>query len=244
METIVLKLGGSVLFEPSGELNSDIVSKWLSVLVDLTQHAKIIVVVGGGRPARKYISWGRNLHLNEYECDELGIQVSRLNAYLLLAALKHRVSNTQIRIYGSIPKSPIEVYEIKDDYDVIFVGGFIPGQSTVGVAAEVAELSGARVLAIGTDVNGIFDKDPKIYSDAKKFDLIMVDELINAFLRGSEFAGTYTLFDIQSLKLIKRSKLSVLVFNANNPEIAKNVILAFLRGNIEHVVKYASMIVV
>lgn len=243
MEAIVVKLGGSVLFKPDGELDLDTVNRWLSVLVDLTQHARIIVVVGGGKPARKYISWGRNLNLGEYECDELGIQVSRLNAYLLLAALKHRLSAARIRIYGSVPKSPMEVYGIKDDYDVIFVGGFIPGQSTVGVAAEVAELSGARVLAIGTDVDGVFDKDPKKYSDAKRLSLVSIDKLIDLFLKQEETAGTYALFDIQSLKLIKRSRVNAIVFNANNPERARDLILAVLRGDLEFAAKYASVIV-
>ncbi len=240
---LVIKLGGSLLFNINGELHLDLIDKWLDVLIDLTQCSKIIVVVGGGILARRYIVWGRRLNLTEFECDELGIHVSRLNAYLLLAALKQRIKATDLRVCGSIPTTPRELYGLRNSYDIIFVGGFIPGQSTIGVAAEAAEASQAKLLAIATDVKGIFDKDPKKYPDAKKLDEIPIESLIEMFLKRDEHAGTYALFDIQALKLIKRSKVTTIVFDGRDPENAREIILAFLRGNTEFVKRTATIII-
>lgn len=239
---LVIKLGGSILFDSDGELDLSLIDKWLDILVDLTQYAKVIVVVGGGYPARRYITWGRRLGLSEFECDELGIHVSRLNAYLLLAALRQQTKNTTIRIYGSIPTTPGEIYEARDNYDIIFVGGFIPGQSTIGVAAEVAEASQADFLVVATDVNGIYDRDPKKFPDAQKLDEVAIDNLISAFSKREEHAGTYSLFDIQALKLIKRSRIPTIIFNGRNIHTAKKLFRAMIRGDLQQIRKLATII--
>ena len=41
------------------------------------------------------------------------------------------------------------------------MGGLTPGQSTTSVSLEVTEYINAEKLVILTDVDGIFDKDPK-----------------------------------------------------------------------------------
>ena len=50
-------------------------------------NIEIFVVVGGGKTARDYIGIARGLGVSEAMCDEVGIEVTRLNAKLLIAAL-------------------------------------------------------------------------------------------------------------------------------------------------------------
>ena len=86
MKKIVISLGGSVLV-PSLESNN--ISRYVSVLSRLAGKCGIFIVVGGGGEARRYIQVARELGAGEATADELGILVTRLNARLLEIGRAH-----------------------------------------------------------------------------------------------------------------------------------------------------------
>ena len=59
-------------------------------LVKISKICQPIVVAGGGNIARHYISHARSSGADESTLDELGIEISRLNAKLLIYALKNK----------------------------------------------------------------------------------------------------------------------------------------------------------
>ncbi|MEX0568889.1 MAG: UMP kinase [Candidatus Njordarchaeota archaeon] len=236
---IVLKIGGSILFKDLN-LNFDLLERLITNIGTLADRNKIVIVTGGGRPARMYIDWCRSLGLSEFECDMLGIYSSRINAYLLSRLFISKLSN--FRISRHIPTSPLEVSELIQLFDIVFCGGFIPGQSTIGVAAEVAEAMGSKYLLIATDVDGIYDKDPKRYPDAKRFSIISIDTLLNMFFYSEQKAGTYKLFDIQSLNIIKRSKILTIVFNGSDPATSSEVINCIITNDMERLKKISTIV--
>ena len=82
----VLKLGGHVLFKGL-ELDVEYVKSLLSELrLAARTYDGLVVVVGGGELARRYVAWGRQLELNDSSLDVVGIRVARVNASLLWAA--------------------------------------------------------------------------------------------------------------------------------------------------------------
>lgn len=50
----------------------------------LASEHEIFVVVGGGKPAREYIGVVRKLGAGEAQCDDIGIEVTRINAKLII----------------------------------------------------------------------------------------------------------------------------------------------------------------
>ena len=80
---LVYSLGGSILAgrDPAS------LRKYASALFDLAKKHRIYVVVGGGKIAREYIEKARALGASEAFCDQIGIEATRLNAALLVAAL-------------------------------------------------------------------------------------------------------------------------------------------------------------
>ncbi len=214
----------SVLIKVSGKIinpeNAGLIRRYAHMITNLVEQEgyKVAVVVGGGPYARKYIDAMRSLGLSEAEADLLGIEVSRLNALLLALMLKDLT-------YVPIPRSIDEVLSVWRTKKVLVMGGLQPGQSTAGTAAVVAETLGIKTILYASDVDGIYDRDPKIYPDAKKFDIISLDKL-EEVIRQEFKAGGYELLDPVAIKVIRRGRIEVVVFNGYDPLN----ILRILRG--------------
>ena len=81
---IVVAIGGSILLK---EYDCKKFQEYSAILKDLATEHELFVVVGGGKPAREYISVVRDLGAGEAQCDDIGIEVTRINAKLMLSAL-------------------------------------------------------------------------------------------------------------------------------------------------------------
>lgn len=199
-----MKVSGKVFDEEDTSILLNI-SNTVKSLVN--QGVRIGVVTGGGATARKYISLGRELGINEAFLDLMGIWASRINAYLMLALLSDIA-------YMKVPESIEEFVEAWSSGKVIVTGGFQPGQSTATVASLVAEAIDADLLVIATNVDGVYEKDPRYFTDAKLLPQLTTSEL-RRILESSQSvkAGTYELLDPVAIKIIERSDLRVLVMN-------------------------------
>src|SRR4030065_1713359 len=97
MEPVVLSLGGSVLVRDEGD--TSYIRKIAKILIGISANKKLYVVTGGGRIARYYIRAGRDLGADEGYLDEMGIEVTRLNARLLITALGDHANHSPPRSY-------------------------------------------------------------------------------------------------------------------------------------------------
>ncbi|MGC8948374.1 MAG: UMP kinase [Thermoprotei archaeon] len=205
---LVVKLGGHLLNKD----NTLRVQEYVDIFYNLIQNEPTHLVIGGGPIARLYIQEGRRLGLTEAHLDQLAIEVTWLNALLFQYALSMK------NIYSKLTKTFSEMIDAINENKIIIAGGLMPGQSTTAVATLLAELTKSRLLIYATDVDGIYTKDPKKHSDAKLLKSITIDDLIHIMEEERAEAGTYKLFDPPSLKIIKRSKLTVRVINGTQPE--------------------------
>lgn len=81
------------------------------------------------------------------------------------------------------------------------------------VGAELAEKTNSIKYIIATNVDGVYDKDPNIYTDAKQIKNISIDKLINQLGTDWKTAGKNVVIDGPALVIIKRSKIQTLVLN-------------------------------
>lgn len=179
---------------------------------------RIIAVAGGGEEARRYIKAGRLLGASEYACDILGIEASRLNARLLIAAMDGLA-------YPVPPKDIEELLVSFENEKMIIAGGMQPGQSTNAVAAMIAESIGADILINATNVEGVYTADPDKDPSAKKLNEISTGELLTLLGGGKMVAGSYELFDLTAIKIVERSRIMTRIINGK------------VAGNIEKAVK-------
>ena len=191
---IVIKLSGRIF----GMDNVKVLKDYASFLVKISKKYQPIVVAGGGTIARHYISHARSSGADESTLDELGIEISRLNAKLLIYALKNKA-------YSHPPTTLQEVKHAVDDDLIVVTGGLHPGQSTNGTAALIAEKIKAEQFFNATDVDGVYDLDPNKYKRAKKFKRIELKNLKNMLVHEDSIAGGYDLMDIVALKIIEKA---------------------------------------
>ena len=110
---IVIKLSGRVF----GMDNVKLLKDYASFLVKISKICQPIIIAGGGTIARHYISHARSSGADESTLDELGIEISRLNAKLLIYALKNKA-------YSHPPTTLQEVKHAVDDGLIVVTGGF------------------------------------------------------------------------------------------------------------------------
>lgn len=209
---VVIKLSGSLF-----DSNISEIVKLANLIKKLVlDGVKLVLVAGGGSEARKFIERGRSLGLDESTLDEMGICIARLNAMLMIGSLGEIA-------YPNVPTTLEELSSAFETGKVVVLGGLHPGQSTNAVAALVAERIKADLFINATDVEGVFDKDPNLYPDAKLLSEIKLKELEEILRNKSARAGTYELLDPVALRILERSKLNCLIVKCT-PEIIEKAI--------------------
>jgi uridylate kinase len=207
----VLKLGGSLLYDKDGAVVVDRVKNYASVIKALVKDGhSFVVVVGGGKPARSYIDAARSLGATEAQCDWLGIKLARNNAELLCAALGNLA-------YPNIVETLDELEVAINLGKVVLMGGLIPAQSTNAVAAVAAETVRAEILFNATNVDGVYDRDPK-KSGAMKLESVTIEQLRKILEGGGTKAGEYKLFDPVAIRVVERSRIPTIIFDGSNPD--------------------------
>jgi uridylate kinase len=172
------------------------------------------LVIGGGNTARFYIKLGRTLNFSEKILDEIGISITRINAKLLT----HIIKETNEKI-------PISTDDAKNmNEPIVIMGGTTPGHSTDMVGAELAEKTNAELFIIATNVDGVYDKDPNLHSDAILYEKISIDQLIKEYGVEWKKAGKNTVIDGPALEIINRSKITTFVLNGKNLDQLKNAV--------------------
>jgi uridylate kinase len=210
---IVIKLSGSIFSYEAREIS---IKKYAQMLSHIDKKIQPVIITGGGVIARHYINLARNLGSDEASLDIMGIEVSRLNAKLLIAALRDLA-------YSQVPIDLENVAIAVESGKIVVVGGLHPGQSTNATSALIAEKVKASTFLNATDVNGIYDSDPNINKKAKLFKEITVKECMDILVRENSMAGTYDLMDIVALKVIERSNIPTRILRSDVTNI-KNAI--------------------
>lgn len=211
-ERAVIKLSGRLFGDDAaGELK-----KYAGMLVEISGQVQPVVVAGGGKVARHYINIARGFGSDEASLDIMGIEVSRLNARLLIAALGDNA-------YPAVPVDLEQVSKAAAGGKIVVTGGLHPGQSTNATAALIAEKVKAKKFLNATDVDGIYDSDPNKNKGAKLFKEITVKKCLELLGSENSAAGAYDLMDIVALKVIERSKIPTVVLKSD-PATIKSAI--------------------
>jgi uridylate kinase len=205
---IVVTVGGSIIIKDQDYKKF---KDYANVLKNMNDEHDLFVVVGGGKPAREYIGIARDLKVSEAACDDIGIDVTRLNAKLLTMALGDDA-------YPRVAKNFHEAMEFSVSGKIVVMGGTEPAHSTDAVGSILAEFVNADLLINATSVDGLYDKDPNKYSDAKMFEKITPTEMMSILSSTEIKAGTYEFFDTTAIQIIKRSKIKTRIVNGEHAE--------------------------
>ena len=155
--------------------------------------------------------------------DYLGMLATIMNAVCVQDALENL--GTVTRTLSAITVAQIAepyirrraIRHLEKGRIVIVAGGTGNPYFTTDTAAALrATELGAEVLIKGTKVDGVFDKDPVVHSDAIKYDRVSYKEAIQKELR---------IMDMTAISLCKENSLPIKVFNINRNGDLKKLIL-------------------
>ena len=208
---ILLKLSGEVL---AGEKKTGIdfertieIAKEIKECVDLGYE--IGIVVGGGN----FWRGKSNEYMDRATSDYIGMMGTVMNALALGDAFKQ--IGTPVRVQTGVEMRQIAEFYIKDrairhlekGRVVIFgCGTGSPFFSTDTASSLRAAEINADILVKATKVDGVYDKDPKKYEDAKRFKDITYIEVLNQKLN---------VMDSTAISLCMDEDIPILVFNIN-----------------------------
>jgi len=202
---IAIKVGGSV-FCPVDKPDPEFVHRLAGTLLRLSAKHRLLVIVGGGKLARRMIQEAKEKTRSADELHSLGIQAARMNASVLMHQLGKNV-------FQGIPKNAEEVKLAFSQSKIVVVGGFRPGQTTDAVTVQSAEAMDADLIIIGTDVKGVYDKDPKKHANAKFIREIAAAELREMVEHDVIEPGKNTILDPVAAQLIEKTGTKTIVLN-------------------------------
>lgn len=227
---LLLKLSGEVL---AGEKGTGIdFEKVLDVCERVKQcvdmGVQVAIVVGGGNFWR-----GRSSgKMDRTRADHMGMLATSINSLALADALE------QLGVTARV-QTAIEMRQIAEPYIrnkavrhlekgrvVIFgCGTGNPFFSTDTAAALRAAEIGADVIFKATNVDGVYDSDPKLNPDAKKYDTLSHIDVLQQGLH---------VMDSTAASLCMDNRIKILVFNLDNPD---NIVSAVTGETIGTLVK-------
>ena len=219
---ILLKLSGEVL---AGEQDFGIDPTKATQLANEIKSTHemgvdIILIIGGGNIFRGLQAASKGM--DRVTGDYLGMLATIMNAISLQDALEK--TGVETRTLSAITVSQISEPYIRrralrhlDKGRVVIVAGGTgnPYFTTDTAAALRATELKAQVLLKGTKVDGVFDKDPVVYSNAVRYNNVSFTEVLEKNLR---------VMDLTAITLCKENALPICVFNINNKSDLKRIV--------------------
>ena len=206
-KNVLLKISGEFL--ETNDKTSLHLDKIIQNINELTKKSvKVSIVVGGGNILRGASS---KRIKDRVVADHIGMLATMINAITLEEILKKNgikaVSLASVKCDKFIEEYTYKKGKkyLEDGYVIIFSAGtgnpyFTTDTSAVLKAIEMK----AEILFKATKVNGVFDKDPKKYKDAKKIDKITYNEYLEKNLQ---------VMDQSAISLAKENILPIRIFD-------------------------------
>ncbi len=211
---VLLKVSGEALAGNNGfgldEKTLEEISKNIKEIVDL--GAQVSIVVGGGNIWR-----GRSgVNMNRTRADHMGMLATAINALALCSALEN--SGVETRVQTAIDMHSVAEPYIRGKAErhlqkgrvVIFgCGTGNPFMSTDTAAALRAVEMEADVILLAKKVDAVYDSDPNLNPNAKKYDVLSFDEVL---------AKNLGVMDSTAASMCRDNNMPILVFGLNDPQ--------------------------
>lgn len=202
MTKVVISLGGS-LINP-GRINYNFLKEFKRVIKKFSRY-KIVIVTGGGKIARDYIE---ALHdKNEKIRSLIGIKATKLNAMLVSNFLDNEVV---------VPDSLNDVNKLLRRKNLVVCGalGYRERMTSDGTAADVARYLKADLLINITNVNGLYDRDPRKFKNAKFIPEISFSDFLKTVGKIKYKPGQHFVLDQIAAEIIAKYKIKTVILKS------------------------------
>jgi uridylate kinase len=174
---------------------------------------EICMVIGGGNIFRGL--QGSAQGMERTTADYMGMLATVMNALAMQGALEKL--NIHTRVISAIPMDQVcepyirrrAVRHLEKKRVVIFAAGTGNPYFTTDTAATLrANEMRCQAIFKGTKVDGVYDKDPVLHADAKRYDQITYDEVLAQHLG---------VMDASAIALARENEVPIIVFSLDEP---------------------------
>jgi len=225
---VLVKFSGEALAAQNGfGIDTTILKFIAKEIKELVQNdIEVGIVIGGGNFIRG-VSAAKDGIIQRTSGDYMGMLATVINAVAMQEALEYM--GLQVRVQSAIKMEQIcETFivrkanrHLEKGRIVIFAAGTGNPFFTTDTAATLRAIEiKASMIIKATKVDGVYDKDPNVYSDAKKLDVLSYDDALKDNIK---------VMDDTSIALAKDNSLPIVVCNM------------FKEGNLLNIIKNSDL---
>lgn len=234
---IVIKVGTSTLTHKTGLFNIRRAEKLVKVLADLKNAGKEIIVVSSGAIGVGVGRIGLSKRPNDTKGKQAAAAVGQCELMYLYDKMFSEYSKTiaQILLTKNIITDPqrrqnaqntfetllgLDIIPIVNENDTISTEEIEFGDNDT-LSAIVANLTGCDLLVILSDIDGVYDKDPHLYEEAKL--LSVIPQITEEIKKGAGGAGTNRgtggmITKFAAAELAGNNGICTIIMNGQSPE--------------------------
>ncbi len=224
---ILLKLSGEALSLKSPSIGYDeakIKDIAKQIKEGLEKNIEIAIVIGGGN----YWRGRSSKDIDRTKADQIGMLATIMNCIYVSEIFRSQGIDTDIYspfICGTMTKlfsKDEAIKSLKESKVVFFAGGTgHPYFSTdTGIALRATELE-ADIILLAKSIDGVYDSDPKINKEARRYDEISIEEIIKNKLE---------VIDLTASVMCMQANIPLFIFDLNEKDSIKNAINGKING--------------
>jgi len=210
-------------------INREVVARIVGEIKDVVNEGvQVAVVVGAGNIFRGIA--GSAQGMDRTTADYMGMLATVMNSMVLQDAMKQ--VDVDAAVQSAIPMEPVvATYDrnqalryLNNGTVVIFGGGTGNPFFTTDTAASLRGLEiQADIVLKATKVDGVYSKDPVKYPDARRYEKLSYDEVLEKRLG---------VMDAAAIALCRDQQMPLRVFNINTPGTLLKVVLGGNEGTL------------
>lgn len=204
---IVISLGGSLIVPD--KVDYKFLERFRKIIRKTSKKEKTIIVTGGGSTFRRYMKALEKEKFSDNTYGLIGIATTKLNARVVAGFFNKT---------GMIPNSLSEIRKGLKRSNIVICGalGFKTGTTSDGNSAEIAKYFKSRMFVNLTNVNGLYDKDPRKHRNARLIKKISFDDFYKIVMKIKYQAGQHFVLDQLAARIIRRYKIKTVILNGRN----------------------------
>lgn len=240
VKRIVIKIGTSSLVLPNGKINLSKIDQLAFVISSLMNTGKEVILVSSGAMGFGLDVLGlekRPAEISQQQAVSSVGQVAMMSLYSQIFS-HYQTTVSQILLTRDVVEYPESLSNVTNAFESLLSIGVVPivnENDAISVdemdhitkfgdndrlSAVVAKITKADLLIMLSDIDGLFDKNPNIYDDAKlrSHVSLITDEIItSAGGAGSKFGTGGMLSKIKSAQMVFENQSQMILMNGAQP---------------------------
>jgi uridylate kinase len=213
-KTFIVNLGGSIIVPD--EIDTTFLKEFRALILEQIKEKeqRFVFITGGGKTARRYTKAAEEVYrdIDNEDKDWLGIHATRLNAHLIRTIFREEAH----------PRINTNPHDLEDFHQctqpIMIAAGWKPGFSTDYDTALLARYLGIKKVVNLSNIDYVYDKDPKEFPDAKKIEELSWTEYRELTHNETWTPGMNAPFDPVAAKFAEKEDIEAVTLKGTNLE--------------------------